>query len=86
MRHVRRRAALDNARQVSGRRRDAATSRHYRSAFARRRCLIPANGWYEWRRTESGKQPFCIILPDLEWDEVVSFSGRWERMGEGTDT
>jgi len=33
----------------------AASSPYFRSAFAHRRCLIPANGWYEWRKTESGK-------------------------------
>jgi putative SOS response-associated peptidase YedK len=42
----------------------AATSPYFRSAFAHRRCLIPANGWYEWRKTESGKEPYYITLKE----------------------
>jgi len=64
----------------------AATSPYFRSAVAHRRCLIPANGWYEWRKTESGKQPYYITLRDPERDEVVFFAGLWEPTGEGTDT
>ena len=64
----------------------AATSPYFRSAFAHRRCLIPANGWFEWRRTESGKQPYYLTLKDPEPDEVLLFAGLWEPTGEGTGT
>jgi putative SOS response-associated peptidase YedK len=64
----------------------AATSPYFRSAFAHRRCLVPANGWYEWRKTESGKQPYYITLKDPDRDEVVFFAGLWEPAGEGDDT
>ncbi|AHE97555.1 SOS response-associated peptidase [Thioalkalivibrio paradoxus] len=65
----------------------AATSPYFRSAFAHRRCLVPANGWYEWRRTESGKQPYYITLKDpADRDEVVFFAGLWEPAGEGAET
>ena len=64
----------------------AATSPYFRAAFAHRRCLIPANGRYEWRRTETGKQPYYITLKESEPDEVVFFAGLWEPPGEGTDT
>lgn len=56
------------------------------AASAHRRCLIPANGWYEWRRTESGKQPYYITLKDPEADELVFFAGLWKPGGEGIDT
>ena len=59
----------------------AATSPYFRSAFAHRRCLIPANGWYEWRKTESGKQPYYITLKDPDRDEVVFFAVLWEPAG-----
>ena len=65
---------------------NAATSSYFCSAFAHRRCLIPANGWYEWRRTESGKQPYYITLKDPEDDEVVFLAGLWELVGEGAET
>jgi putative SOS response-associated peptidase YedK len=49
----------------------------FRDAFAKRRCLIPADGFYEWRKTEKGvKQPFRIALPD---DTPFAFAGIWER-------
>ncbi len=61
----------------------AATSPYFRSAFAHRRCLIPANGWYEWRRTDAGKQPFFITLKDADPDAVLFFAGLWEERSEG---
>ena len=34
----------------------------FRNAFRRHRCLIPANGFYEWQRQERGKQPYFVRL------------------------
>ena len=48
--------------------------------------LIPANGWYEWRRTESGKQPYYLTLKDGDPDDVVFFAGLGEPAGEGRET
>ncbi len=48
----------------------------FRSAFSRRRCLIPADGYYEWIMLESGKQPMLFERPD---QEVFCFAGLWER-------
>ncbi len=45
----------------------------YRAAFKYRRCLIPANGFYEWRKTD--KQPFYIHLKDRK---LFTFAGIWE--------
>lgn len=47
----------------------------YRSAFKRRRCLIPTTGFYEWIKTEGGKQPYFIHRNDKE---VFAFAGLWE--------
>jgi putative SOS response-associated peptidase YedK len=43
----------------------------YRQAFKKRRCLIPADGFYEWKN----KQPYFIHRPD---DSVFAFAGLWE--------
>jgi putative SOS response-associated peptidase YedK len=48
----------------------------YRQAFRRRRCLIPADGFYEWRRLANRKQPYCIAPADRE---PLAFAGLWER-------
>jgi putative SOS response-associated peptidase YedK len=54
----------------------------YRNAFKSRRCLIPADGFYEWKKLEGGeKQPFCLCLADRT---PFAFAGLWER-NDGLD-
>ena len=52
----------------------------FRAAFRRRRCLVPANGWFEWSRTSAGKAPYWISLAG---GRPFSFAGLWEAWGEG---
>ncbi len=48
----------------------------FRTAFKRRRCLIPANGFYEWHRNDDGtKTPMYIHLNDRA---IFAFAGLWE--------
>lgn len=47
----------------------------FREAFAKRRCLIPATGFYEWEKREDGKQPYRFTRKDLE---PFAFAGLWE--------
>ena len=51
----------------------------FRAAFRRRRCLVPANGWFEWQRS-GGKVPYWI---SLSGGRPFSFAGLWEVWGEG---
>jgi putative SOS response-associated peptidase YedK len=53
-----------------------ATSRMFASSFVRRRCLIPADGFYEWQARGEGrkKQPFHLADPD---GEPLAFAGIW---------
>jgi putative SOS response-associated peptidase YedK len=48
----------------------------YRDALKKRRCLIPADGFYEWQKNGKFKTPFCFTLAD---DGVFGFAGIWER-------
>ena len=48
----------------------------FRAAFKRRRCLVPSDGWFEWRREGNGKQPYFISAVD---GEPLTFAGLWER-------
>jgi putative SOS response-associated peptidase YedK len=47
----------------------------FREAFAKRRCLIPATGFYEWEKRPDGKQPYRFRRKDLE---PFAFAGVWE--------
>jgi putative SOS response-associated peptidase YedK len=47
----------------------------FREAFAKRRCLIPATGFYEWQQRSDGKQPYRFRRKDLE---PFAFAGIWE--------
>jgi putative SOS response-associated peptidase YedK len=47
----------------------------FREAFAKRRCLIPATGFYEWEKRPDGKRPYRFRRRDLE---PFAFAGVWE--------
>lgn len=53
----------------------------FREAFKKRRCIIPADGFYEWQRTGGRKQPFFFRMRD---EHPFGFAGLWERW-EGKD-
>jgi putative SOS response-associated peptidase YedK len=61
---------------INARGETVASSGMFREAFERRRCLIPADGFYEWKKTATGKQPYLIRLAD---DTAFAFAGIWER-------
>ena len=49
----------------------------FRPLLYRHRCLIPADGYYEWSKTDTGKkQPYRIIIGD---GELFAFAGLWDR-------
>ncbi len=51
----------------------------FREAFERRRCLIPASGYYEWKSTPRGKQPYYFTRRD---GQPVTFAGLWDQWHE----
>jgi putative SOS response-associated peptidase YedK len=59
----------------------AAEKPSYRSAFKSRRCLIPADGFFEWQKVGAKKQPIYFRLPD---GGPFAFAGLWERWKEIT--
>lgn len=52
----------------------------FRDAFLRRRCLIPADGFYEWRTREGVKTPMRITRTG---GELFAFAGLWEKWQQG---
>ena len=52
------------AMQINARSETAATTPAFRDSFARKRCVIPADGFYEWETTDSGRLPHWIFRAD----------------------
>jgi putative SOS response-associated peptidase YedK len=70
------------AKMMNARAESVATKPAFRSAFARRRCLVPADGWYEWspRPDGPGKQAWYLTRSD---GGLCVFAGLWEVWGAG---
>uniref|UniRef100_A8M3C5 Abasic site processing protein n=1 Tax=Salinispora arenicola (strain CNS-205) TaxID=391037 RepID=A8M3C5_SALAI len=68
------RSTAGAARMINARAETVATSRAFAGAFARRRCLLPADGWYEWVRNPGGKQAYYLTPQD---GSTVAFAGIW---------
>jgi putative SOS response-associated peptidase YedK len=47
----------------------------FRKAFERRRCLVPVDNFYEWKKTGTSKQPYAIALADRG---IMALAGLWE--------
>jgi putative SOS response-associated peptidase YedK len=62
------------ARMINARSETVATSRAFASSFQRRRCLIPADGWFEWVRDGRRKQAYYLTPRD---SSVLAFAGIW---------
>jgi len=63
-------------RMINARAESVAEKPAFRDAFRMRRCLIAADGFFEWRNEGGRKQPYRITLPDTD---VFAFAGIWER-------
>jgi putative SOS response-associated peptidase YedK len=48
----------------------------FKKSFENKRCLVPADGFYEWKKTGKSKQPFRILLRD---ESIFIFAGLWSK-------
>jgi putative SOS response-associated peptidase YedK len=61
---------------INARAESVADKASFRSAFKRRRCLVLADGYYEWQKQGKKKQPFLIHMDD---HRPFAFAGLWEQ-------
>jgi putative SOS response-associated peptidase YedK len=68
-----------SAKMINARSETVAEKPAFRSAFRKRRCLIPADGFFEWHSEAGGKQPYRVVRRD---GEPMAFAGLWENWRE----
>ena len=75
------------SRMINARAETLALRYAFRNAFARHRCLLPVNGFYEWQTTPRGKRPMHIGMPDGSPFGLAGLYERWlSPEGEVLDT
>ncbi|GGL01614.1 SOS response-associated peptidase [Mangrovihabitans endophyticus] len=62
------------SRMINARAETVATSPAFAPSFARRRCLVPADGWYEWVRVSASRQAYYMTSRD---GSPLAFAGLW---------
>ena len=64
------------AKMINARSETAGSKPAFREALKSRRCIIPADAFYEWQRTGKTKQPYCFEVND---GGLFGFAGIWDR-------
>lgn len=69
------------ARMINARSESVATRSAYRESFLARRCLVPADGFYEWETRATGKQPYWIHRPGAGLFAMAGIWALWKPAG-----
>ncbi|MGX7824349.1 SOS response-associated peptidase [Actinokineospora sp. 24-640] len=70
------------AKMINTRSESAAEKPSFKRSLARRRCILPADGWYEWRRDGKDKQPFYTTPKD---GSSLAMAGLWSTWHDKAD-
>ena len=69
-------------RMINARAETVAEKPSFRASFRKRRCIVPADGFYEWQKTSGGKQPYFFCKKDRRPFGMAGLWDRWEK-GDG---
>jgi len=64
---------------INARAETVTTTASFRDPLRAQRCLIPADGFYEWQRSAKSKQPYCF---EIENGALFAFAGLWDRWAD----
>lgn len=73
-------------RLINARADTVASKPSFRNAFARRRCLVVADGFYEWKKTGKAKQPYYIGVRSGEPFAMAGLAESWQRAGDRVES
>ena len=71
------------SRMINARSETASTKAAFADSLQFRRCLVPADGFYEWQKTGKSKQPYCFEVND---GALFAFAGIWDRWNDSRGT
>ncbi|RLK61091.1 SOS response-associated peptidase [Actinokineospora cianjurensis] len=74
--------ATGGAKMINARSESAAEKPAFKKSLARRRCILPADGWFEWRRDKTAKQPFYTTTRD---GSSLAMAGLWTTWHDKAD-
>ena len=67
-------------RMINARAETVAEKPSFRASFRKRRCIVPADGFYEWQKTRGGKQPYFFCMKNRQ---PFGMAGLWDRWDKG---
>ncbi|HET9138560.1 SOS response-associated peptidase [Actinophytocola sp.] len=70
------------AKMINARVESVASKPAFKSSLAKRRCLVPADGWYEWRKDGGTKQPYFMTTTN---GASIAFAGLWSTWRDKAD-
>jgi putative SOS response-associated peptidase YedK len=71
------------AKMINARSETAHTLPAFREAMKLRRCLVPADGFYEWKKSGTSRQPYCF---EVNSGQLFAFASLWDRWKDGNGT
>lgn len=77
---INRRIGPDKEKDIFNTRSEKALDRFWGKTVKNNRCLVPANGFYEWQKTKEGKQPYWISMPG---SSLIYFAGIYDTDKDG---